>query len=67
MFDEKKRFTILYFLLIGIVLFIFSFLFVKTMPYYGAFFHFFGDCSFLLLLLALLLIYCIHWLKNCMV
>lgn len=40
MFDDKKRFAILYWLLIGIVLFIFSYLFVKTMPYYTAFFSF---------------------------
>ncbi|WP_087971763.1 AI-2E family transporter [Oceanobacillus rekensis] len=40
MFDDKKRFTILYWLLIGIILFIFSYLFVKTIPYYGVFFSF---------------------------
>ncbi|WP_067727321.1 AI-2E family transporter [Oceanobacillus damuensis] len=40
MFEDKKRYNLLYWLLIGIVLFIFSYLLVKTMPFYGAFFSF---------------------------
>ncbi|MGJ9457057.1 AI-2E family transporter [Oceanobacillus sp. CF4.6] len=54
MFEDKKRFTVLYWLVIGIVLFIFTYLFFKTMPYYGTFFSFLGKLLIPFVLSALI-------------
>ena len=59
MVEDKKRFRLLYWLLIGIVLFIFSFLLVKTMPYYEAFFSFLWKL-FIPFLIAALIAYLLH-------
>jgi len=59
MFENKKRFRVLYWLLVGIVLFIFSYLLVKTMPYYGAFFSFLWNLL-IPFLIAALIAYLLH-------
>lgn len=40
MFRDEKRVSIIYFLIIGVLLFLFVFLLVKTFPYYGSVFSF---------------------------
>ncbi|WP_249871010.1 AI-2E family transporter [Oceanobacillus saliphilus] len=59
MFEDKKRFTILYWLLIGIVLFIFSYLFVKTMPFYAAILSFLWTL-FIPFMIAAFIAYLLH-------
>lgn len=59
MLKDKQRVTVLYWLLLGIMLFLFFYLLVRLFPIYGSFFSFLGQLS-LPFLIAGLIAYLLH-------